>query len=103
EDGIRDATVTGVQTCALPICVRSVVRIYLGPPFFANGECRMLNVEAAWGRLNIQHLPFSIPPNTNQTATGRGCSSIGRAPALQRSEERRVGDELRTLCVRHAH
>src|SRR2546430_4972756 len=23
EDGIRDLTVTGVQTCALPICVRS--------------------------------------------------------------------------------
>src|SRR5207245_7742591 len=22
EDGIRDATVTGVQTCALPICIR---------------------------------------------------------------------------------
>src|SRR5438128_10942041 len=22
EDGIRDATVTGVQTCALPICLR---------------------------------------------------------------------------------
>src|SRR5207245_7490139 len=25
EDGIRDATVTGVQTCALPICARSEV------------------------------------------------------------------------------
>src|SRR6266542_5585325 len=24
EDGIRDATVTGVQTCALPICVAEV-------------------------------------------------------------------------------
>src|SRR5688572_32832749 len=24
EDGIRDLTVTGVQTCALPICVPSV-------------------------------------------------------------------------------
>src|SRR5689334_24192166 len=25
EDGIRDGTVTGVQTCALPICFRKVV------------------------------------------------------------------------------
>src|SRR5207245_8152811 len=25
EDGIRDATVTGVQTCALPICLRRAV------------------------------------------------------------------------------
>src|SRR5438309_11594135 len=26
EDGIRDGTVTGVQTCALPICVRRFLR-----------------------------------------------------------------------------
>src|SRR3712207_3170553 len=26
EDGIRDIGVTGVQTCALPICLRKVVR-----------------------------------------------------------------------------
>src|SRR2546427_9667309 len=25
EDGIRDLTVTGVQTCALPICFRKIV------------------------------------------------------------------------------
>src|SRR5699024_12000232 len=25
EDGIRDRNVTGVQTCALPICIRSTV------------------------------------------------------------------------------
>src|SRR5438309_12127852 len=24
EDGIRDGTVTGVQTCALPICLQSI-------------------------------------------------------------------------------
>src|SRR5207245_3803347 len=27
EDGIRDATVTGVQTCALPICRRGAARV----------------------------------------------------------------------------
>src|SRR5207245_5883433 len=26
EDGIRDATVTGVQTCALPICLQALLR-----------------------------------------------------------------------------
>src|SRR5688572_31833815 len=30
EDGIRDLTVTGVQTCALPICHRRVVRRHVG-------------------------------------------------------------------------
>src|SRR6266542_4322470 len=28
EDGIRDATVTGVQTCALPICREAPGRVY---------------------------------------------------------------------------
>src|SRR2546422_8561098 len=27
EDGIRDVAVTGVQTCALPICIRSTARM----------------------------------------------------------------------------
>src|SRR5437867_3312590 len=31
EDGIRDRTVTGVQTCALPICRRRVCRAPPGP------------------------------------------------------------------------
>src|SRR3989442_12540937 len=33
EDGIRDADVTGVQTCALPICFRRAVR------FIPPGSC----------------------------------------------------------------
>src|SRR5437763_17028366 len=28
EDGIRDTSVTGVQTCALPILVRSTIRLF---------------------------------------------------------------------------
>src|SRR5207245_10349521 len=31
EDGIRDATVTGVQTCALPICIRRAPGERAGP------------------------------------------------------------------------
>src|SRR6266852_7079713 len=31
EDGIRDATVTGVQTCALPICLRGEVGLQSNP------------------------------------------------------------------------
>src|SRR5207245_1498115 len=31
EDGIRDATVTGVQTCALPICVAELAVAVIAP------------------------------------------------------------------------
>src|SRR5207245_11121096 len=36
EDGIRDATVTGVQTCALPICVFLVVGRSIEPNGISN-------------------------------------------------------------------
>src|SRR2546430_5806898 len=29
EDGIRDLTVTGVQTCALPICLLAVATLFI--------------------------------------------------------------------------
>src|SRR2546422_6586828 len=32
EDGIRDVAVTGVQTCALPICVNVVMLKIIGRP-----------------------------------------------------------------------
>src|SRR2546430_9111575 len=38
EDGIRDLTVTGVQTCALPICSLLGVESRIAPPFHS-GDC----------------------------------------------------------------
>src|SRR2546430_4763349 len=37
EDGIRDLTVTGVQTCALPIWDRSTTRARSSPRWFVRG------------------------------------------------------------------
>src|ERR1035437_10534856 len=61
EDGIRDTGVTGVQTCALPICLRTA------PPRFTRWE-----VGAAGGTGRRRHLgavprgsdgrPFFGPP-----------------------------------------
>src|SRR5207248_8373558 len=38
EDGIRDRTVTGVQTCALPIYVRSARHFARPPPLFLHNS-----------------------------------------------------------------
>src|SRR2546430_5229830 len=82
EDGIRDLTVTGVQTCALPISYRSdqLAAAPAGTGFVSAAE---------WGESG---------------AAVRACSYSwlkypGRAPpghALIRSEERRVGKECRS-------
>src|SRR5260370_40494353 len=47
EEGIRDSSVTGVQTCALPILI--IVFLTLGFVFFPYGVVRELALEAAAG------------------------------------------------------
>src|SRR2546430_9723960 len=81
EDGIRDLTVTGVQTCALPICFTcSVARR------FASGCTRFRS--SALFKWRAPYL-LSIP----------SCSKkyfAGRVTRNTRSEERRVGKECRS-------
>src|SRR5207247_5941302 len=91
EDGIRDPLVTGVQTCALPICWLSI-------------DCCML-------RLFHQHIFWKDDMGSTSTSAGSRAESLPNdirerlrpfyngAPlcsGLQkaRSEERRVG----TMC-----
>src|SRR5207245_5574832 len=71
EDGIRDATVTGVQTCALPISER----------------------RAQPGRRRRQRSLH--PPGGRRQPSASECGPIARDPA-SRSEERRVGKECRS-------
>src|SRR5437867_9790216 len=87
EDGIRDRTVTGVQTCALPICEPVTGR---GAGCFAIGE-------------DVAHDVFSRA-SVRKPLSARSCSiamtSVAIASSLTelfaRSEERRVGKECRS-------
>src|SRR2546430_5861636 len=84
EDGIRDLTVTGVQTCALPICDHS-------------GAPRMLRMAASWVCARSEGSP-SIDGRYARSNT----YPLGARPGnfweenVQRSEERRVGKECRS-------
>src|SRR5207248_3956193 len=71
EDGIRDRTVTGVQTCALPIC---------GYGFGLDDQ-----------KFRITVVVFS--KTSPEYATGHALADVAPAP---RSEERRVGKECRS-------
>src|SRR5207245_11200202 len=78
EDGIRDATVTGVQTCALPIC--------LSQDHHRNGYD-----DEGQERTNIHHLSNVI----NRSQTAHNCGQETDQNGV-RSEERRVGKECRS-------
>src|SRR2546430_13144452 len=72
EDGIRDLTVTGVQTCALPIC-------NISPNNTTSG--------------------LRLPPQSKHTGTllsNLNSLTSCRDPHAKRSEERRVGKECRS-------
>src|SRR5437762_9194400 len=83
EDGIRDTSVTGVQTCALPIWSR------------ATGTAARTAAEIS-ARRRIHRAPgrtsARIAPHLPQAPPGRGWRSRQESP---RSEERRVGKECR--------
>src|SRR5207237_6398866 len=75
EDGIRDSSVTGVQTCALPIC-RSAVVTTTGRAV-AVSTAPLVRTDARMAR-----------------AAGTAPSPCRATPG--RSEERRVGKECRS-------
>src|SRR5205085_8636087 len=89
EDGIRDLTVTGVQTCALPISrMRSTSASTREPVLIGS-------VAAISGSLHER--VARAHPAPPMRAPGAQCASATRrrAPGLFRSEERRVGKEGR--------
>src|SRR2546427_7648213 len=84
EDGIRDLTVTGVQTCALPI---------------STGREFWVSIVAVSGRLST--VPsFTMSWTTywpGRSTMNEGLGAVGSdSVALLRSEERRVGKECRS-------
>src|SRR5256886_12813649 len=85
EDGIRDLTVTGVQTCALPILSFSACTITL-PVTASTAGPRSTTSTRAVAR-NRYHTP-----QATATITAR----INPTLRTTRSEERRVGKECRS-------
>src|SRR5690606_40853552 len=95
EDGIRDFHVTGVQTCALPICALAVNRLCYRSVQFnrkrrwktdgrpGRAHCRVRQLAARTVRGGEALWPVAV-----------GCGTLGRPGA--RSEERRVGKECRS-------
>src|SRR2546421_3048820 len=85
EDGIRDLIVTGVQTCALPIC-------------------RRYDLLAGHLPLQFATVAQALPQYKAGQLRALGISSDKRYPSVpeiatfneQRSEERRVGKECRS-------
>src|SRR5438445_12889905 len=77
EDGIRDIGVTGVQTCALPICVRLILPILI-----------------------ISALTLASPIAITVIDPEREYEFLSQAVGGRyRSEERRVGKECRSRCA----
>src|SRR5688500_20323284 len=74
EDGIRDYKVTGVQTCALPICCPKLLLVRAATPHYDAG---MKSLGKGLQVIGLVALPF----------------------ACMRSEERRVGKECRSRML----
>src|SRR2546430_1038257 len=86
EDGIRDLTVTGVQTCALPICSTETGNRF--DRSCERGRLRATRPNSTVGSFTTSDVPPSETSNVPASRVPLRCSS--------RSEERRVGKECRS-------
>src|SRR5207253_4900637 len=93
EDGIRDGHVTGVQTCALPICfhLTGTIKGQKVDETFTSGPSTFSDVDDPSG------VEFPVKDPTAGELTTRLDRELPRvtATAQARSEERRVGKESR--------
>src|SRR5689334_24489751 len=85
EDGIRDGTVTGVQTCALPICASTALPPRIGR---AIGSSRTRGWSKIWCAARWIATRRAVALGRSGFMSGRSCPN--------RSEERRVGKECRS-------
>src|SRR5687767_15213097 len=84
EDGIRDKLVTGVQTCALPICPMCGGTALDGEDLCRNPHKSPVRVRCAGFR------------SLSTTAQNQFARGQRKRTATLRSEERRVGKECRS-------
>src|SRR5205823_11192718 len=86
EDGIRDKLVTGVQTCALPISVRTLFSV----PTSRSQRCSTSCATRRGTTTTPSRSPTTMSPRLTRTPpTVRGWPQS----VTRRSEERRVGKE----------
>src|SRR5207247_7188732 len=91
EDGIRDPLVTGVQTCALPICAANL----------SSGAMPMRSKTIGCRRSRMQSLDHVYWPFLEARSVGLCREFISHDRLLvARSEERRVGKECRSWLAR---
>src|SRR5690554_7729047 len=98
EDGIRDADVTRVQTCALPICEGPAKIAHDGSEEIA-GRHFWQEVLRGWAQARDAPEPGELFTSEWPGAAGAARGRRGRRP---RSEERRVGKECRARWWRDA-
>src|SRR5689334_24816349 len=96
EDGIRYATVTGVQTCALPISCRPPHHLPTRP------QLRQFLLQVSRPQAKLRLTPRPLSSRLLRPLRMQRPHLIRRRPCRPRpvrSEERRVGDECRTVYL----
>src|SRR5207248_8369808 len=99
EDGIRDRTVTGVQTCALPIFGRVEAAVLVGRGQAVRPAVALRDgADDRAGRRVAEDVVVVVVEVAGHTVHrhGRGAAEIGRASCRERGERSGGGGAFRT-------
>src|SRR5207245_7205951 len=98
--GIRDATVTGVQTCALPIChldAGNRLNFFEHLPEIRGDALGVLKAGLWYGQKKREDV-IRADAEVKARQIPKAAQRQSAAGQQGRSEERRVGKELRSQC-----
>src|SRR5262249_56612187 len=96
EDGIRDWSVTGVQTCALPILPRAARPLPAAPTLARNTPPGSHSHFMTTTTTETIRSDEAFEGDIRLTVSGNQLRVGDAAPEFVRSEERRVGKEWRS-------
>src|SRR5437762_14165019 len=95
EDGIRDTSVTGVQTCALPI-YRISPLVTLSPCHPVIRYTARIRLTSFWIRTRLAYTPSCSISRSEERRVGKECRSRG---GRDHGKEKNNSDEYDVSCT----
>src|SRR5207245_4933174 len=99
EDGIRDATVTGVQTCALPILHQSMTTCRVQSLRLCRSDCTRQVVMLWCTTINVETMQLVGKHRSEERRVGKECRSWWWQRKAKKKDDEYKGRDIKTKRI----